>query len=174
MRLSRSLYKQYVESTEHSLKRNMKYFWSFVKRTRDDTSLLLHHLSDEVASDGGKISSLFAKRFKFIYLLPLPHSTRLNTYPSVDNLRITPCLLSSAISDLKDNTHAGPEDIPSVFIKKCYPSLEKPLLLIFNESLSSGVFSTQWMGAFTFPIHKSRPKNDISNYRPIEILNVIS
>ena len=75
-------------------------FWSFVKRTRDDTSLPSSmYLTDEEASDGRKISSFFAKRF--------------NTDPLVDNFVIIPSLLSSAISDLTDNFHAGLDELPS-------------------------------------------------------------
>ena len=47
-------------------------------------------------------------------------------------------------------------------------------MLIFNKSLSSGVFPTQCKDAFIFPNPKFGPENDISNYRPIAILNVIS
>ena len=113
MRLSRSLYKQIVAKAQYQL------LLEFCKAYWDDTSLPSSmYLSDEEASDGGKISSLFAKRFESIYLPPLPHtSTRLNTNLLVDNFHSTPSLQSSAMSDLNDNTHAGPDDIPSVYIK---------------------------------------------------------
>ena len=64
LRLSRQLYSKYVENTEVSLKKNIKYFWSFVKNTREDTSLpSTMYLNDEEATDGGKISRLFPTHF---------------------------------------------------------------------------------------------------------------
>ena len=88
-----------------------------------------------------------------IYLPPTsPHSSRLVNPSLVDNLLISPTQLSSVVSDLKNSTHDGPDDIPSHFLKKCYASLEKPLLIIFNSSLSSGVFPVQWKNGFIHPI----------------------
>ena len=110
-----------------------------------------------------------------IYLHPCTPLSCLSNSPAlIDNFHITSTLLSFTIPDLKDNTHAGPDDIPSYFIKKCYFSLEKSLLLIFNRSLFSGVFPDLWKDALIYPIYNSVNKNVASNYRHIAILNVIS
>ena len=75
-------------------------------------------LSDKEASDGGRISQLFAKRFNSIYSPPFTSlSCRYNSSALIDNFYITLKLLSSTIADYKDNLHAGPNDILSYFIK---------------------------------------------------------
>ena len=64
-----SLYKDYFENTKQSLKRNIKYFWRFAKGTRNETSLPSSmFLSDEKASNGCRISHLFARWFSYVYL----------------------------------------------------------------------------------------------------------
>ena len=77
LRLSRKLYSDFVEATECSMKRNLKYFWSFVKKTRSDTSIPSSmRLGDEEASDGGRIAQLFSTHFESVYrpstYIPLP------------------------------------------------------------------------------------------------------
>ena len=51
--------------------------------------------------------------------------------------------------------------------------LARPLLHLFNESLSSGFFPHQWKISFIFPIHKSGNRSDVENYRPISILSTV-
>ena len=38
----------------------------------------------------------------------------------------------------------GPDFIPPLFLKHCADSLSAPLCLIFNKSLSSGIFPSRW------------------------------
>ena len=67
----------------------MKYFWSSVKGTRDETRLpSLMFLSDEEASDGGSKSQLFAKLFSSIYLSPFTPLSR-HFSALIDNFHIT-------------------------------------------------------------------------------------
>ena len=64
LRLSESLYKNYVENTEQLLILNMKYFRIFIKDTREETSFPPSmFLGDEEASNDCRISQLFFKRF---------------------------------------------------------------------------------------------------------------
>ena len=42
------------------------------------------------------------------------------------------------------------------------------------KSLSCGIFPSKWEDVYTFPIHKSGNKHEVSNYRPIVILSTIS
>ena len=45
---------------------------------------------------------------------------------------------------------------------------------LINKSIDSSCFPSQLLIAKIFPIHKSGPKSDLSNYRPISILPTIS
>ena len=155
------------------MKRNLKYFWSFVKKTRSDTSIASYmQLGDEEASDGGRIAQLFSTHFKSVYKSSTYTSLPLNNLPTItDNLVITTSLLEASLAHLKDDNHSGPDGIPSLFVKKCSASLLDPLLLLFNKSLSCGIFPSKWKDSYIFPKNKSGNKHEVSNYRPISILS---
>lgn len=49
-----------------------------------------------------------------------------------------------------------------------------PTLTTINKSIKTGIFPDQLKMANVYPIHKSGPKSDPANYRPISILPTIS
>lgn len=69
---------------------------------------------------------------------------------------------------------AGPDNIPAIFAKKCSASLCIPLTLLFNQSLSSGVFPDTWKVSAITPMYKNGKKCDVKNYRPISKLCTFS
>ena len=59
-----------------------------------------------------------------------------------------------------------------LLIKNCAFSLARPLWLIFNKSLSSGVFPKSWKTSFVVPIFKNNGDvGDVENYRPITLMS---
>jgi hypothetical protein len=51
--------------------------------------------------------------------------------------------------------------------------VKKPLAVLFNLSLLSGVFTCVWKELYVVSLFKSGDKRDISNYREISILSAI-
>jgi len=74
---------------------------------------------------------------------------------------------------LNSDKGAGPDQIPPDMLKKCADTLAMPLLAIFNKSLKTGIFPSNWKKSYLTPIYKSGGKSDISNYRGIAILSAI-
>ena len=72
------------------------------------------------------------------------------------------------------NVKPGPDGIPMNIIKKNIDTLSPILTNIFNKSLSSGIFPDIHKKGVIIPIFKSNDKYDITNYRPICLLNAIS
>lgn len=71
------------------------------------------------------------------------------------------------INKINLNSNPGIDDIPPVFIRACIYIMSRVFWLLFNKSLSSGIFPAVWKTCIVTPIFKGGDKNLISNYRPI-------
>ena len=79
-----------------------------------------------------------------------------------------------AISKFKSSHGSGLDNISSFFLKKGMPVLANGLSQMFNLCLPLGKFPEVWKMARVTPIYKDGSRNEISNYRPISVLPVVS
>ena len=79
-------------------------------------------------------------------------------------------LIISKLKNKKGNIH----EIPVSLIKFNRDILSPPLSFLINQSINTGKFPQVLKHATVIPIYKKGPQNEIGNYRPISILNVIS
>ena len=59
-------------------------------------------------------------------------------------------------------------------LKLLKPYISRPLAVIFNESITLGIFPDKLKCAKVIPIHKKGSPTDPSNYRPISLLSIYS
>ena len=71
-----------------------------------------------------------------------------------------------------DKTH-GHDEISIRMIKICDEALVKPLSLIYNNCIDTGVFPDIWKKSNTVPVYKRGDKQIIDNYRPISLLSSV-
>ena len=82
--------------------------------------------------------------------------------------------ISSLIRLLPSKISSGFDDISNILLKRICHNIVLPLNIIFNKSLSGGLFSELMKKADVSPLFKSKLENDTSNYRPISLLLTIS
>ena len=65
-------------------------------------------------------------------------------------------------------------NISTKFIKLLEPKISNILCHLFNESFQSGEVPNMLKYAFVLPLHKGGSKLEVSNYRPVSILPILS
>ena len=78
------------------------------------------------------------------------------------------------LSGLHANKAYGPDNLSSRILKECANVLGPSLTLLFKKSFASGHIPTQWKQANVVPVHKKGNKSQVSNYRPISLLCIVS
>ena len=83
--------------------------------------------------------------------------------------------ICNLISCIPIDTTPGPDSISSIMLHNTASSISLPLSLIFNSSISSGTFPTDWKNSFVVPILKSKsPSSSPSDCCPISLLSLVS
>ena len=79
-----------------------------------------------------------------------------------------------AFFTLKTNKSPGYDNLHVNVIRHMYHELKIPLMNIFGQSLSTGIFPDKMKIAKVSPIFKNNKKTTASNYRPISVLSCFS
>ena len=82
--------------------------------------------------------------------------------------------INKIIDKLPNKNSSGHDNISNILLKKLKAPLLKPLNIVFNQSITSGIFPEQMKLANVFPLHKGKEKFLPTNYRPISLLLTIS
>ena len=82
--------------------------------------------------------------------------------------------LIKLIDNLPRKNSSGYDNISNILLKRLKASLLEPLTIIFNKSISTGIFPSRMKSADIFPLFKSKERNLPTNYRPISLLLTIS
>lgn len=171
-------YRNYINKVQNDLILNPKSFWNFVQSRRKTcgfpSTMSYNNVSGNNSID---VANLFGSFFQNTYRLDnvnkgtLADTTYNSTNTTLHIPRITPEDIIKSLTQFKDG--CGPDGVPSSFLKKLGHELAFPLSILFNGSLSSGIFPVVWKSSHIVPIFKSGNRNDVSNYRGISILSAI-
>ena len=67
----------------------------------------------------------------------------------------------------------GLDKIPNRPLKLANDVVALSLTVIYNQSLATGIFSSNWKMAKVSPIFKNGSKSDLNNYRPISVIPAV-
>lgn len=174
---------EFVEHVESNLSNNIKVFWSYTKSKRHSNSYPNSFKHDGVESEKpDEICQMFSNFFQTTYTQSDNNVNNVNMNNTTSNentdtlceIQITYNEVEQELSKLNVNKNGGPDGIPSFFINELKTELSTPLSKIFNKSLSIGIFPGKFKESYITPIFKSGTKSDVTNYRPVNILNTFS
>lgn len=90
------------------------------------------------------------------------------------NIQFNTCEVELILKGLDPNKGSGTDGIPNIFLIRTADAITQPLTTIFNKSLEEKKLPTIFKSAYIFQIHKKGVTTNISNYRPICLLNAFS
>ena len=83
-------------------------------------------------------------------------------------------MVLKALKTMKSNKATGPDGIPCRILKIAAEILSPSLTLLFNRSISTGIYPDDWKMARVTPIFKDGARDNLSNYRPISIISAVA
>ena len=175
--LEKCQYLEYINNIVSDVKHDPKIFFDYVNSKRKTSRLpCLMRYNGLQASNTKDVCDLFASFFESVYCGRQFNYDALNNASPVKDFYI----LSFEISDLdiisalaNFKIGCGSDGITSIFLKKFASELAKPLTMLFNRSLGTGIFPNKWKFSNVIPIFKSGNRFEIENYRGISVLSSI-
>ena len=134
-----------------------------IKSTAENFNRYFTEIGPTLAKKGWFFFRKFSSIFRSIYITI--------TQPEKD---LTVNELKEAFFSLKLNKSPGYGEVSFNVIKKCFESLHKPLLHIFNVPVQNGTFPDELKIARATPLFKNGSDSDLVNYRPISVLTCFS
>ena len=169
-----------ISNLGQDLKSNPKRFWSYYKAlnktNRIPNTILYGNITvTDSISKANIFNTFFHSTFNACDDSIPPFSHPLNdsmSIPCLCNILLNSEDVLKALHSL--DIHKASCGIPSKLLKECSNAIATPLTRLFNESLSTGEFPTQWKDANLVPIHKTGRKSQVTNYRGISLLEQLS
>ena len=92
-----------------------------------------------------------------------------------ENIVTTPAKVRQFLKNTAPKLSAGPDNIPSIMVKKLGDQLAEPLSTMYNLSFYGGKCPKLWKMANVTPIFKKKGKrSNIEDYRPVSLTCVFS
>ena len=130
----------------------------------------------EVTSDLDKAIA-FSKHFQSIFtdhsLCSFPTSNLMDQ-PSLSEIVLSVDEVLANLKGLNTRKASGPDEIPAKLIVECAEVIASSVCDLFNLSLSTGKFFTEWKDANIIPLFKKGKRTFFNNYRGISLLSILS
>ena len=152
-----------------------------------DTGPLYDKKRNILTSNKLEMCTILLEQFNSVFTTPLPNKqvTDPESFFSVEsitsqdnemfltNIIITESIIIDSIKELSSYSAAGPDGIPASLLLNCASELAPSLLILFKQSIDSGVIDSSLKKAAIVPVLKSGDRTVPSNYRPISLTSVI-
>ena len=189
---NRRLKKEYMErevSKLLTLKPNPQRYHQTLRRimgrSRHDTIPQLQGPNGVVMTNDDEKATLLNTYFAAQSTLNIPdshqprkspaHEYPLPAVPTLERLATSEKEVLKFLNALDPNKSTGPDKIPVKLLKMTALLIAKPLSMLYNMSLSTGIFPSKFKEAHIKPAFKKKGSpSDYTCYRPISMLSAIS
>lgn len=175
--LIKQCYDNYIDNVQSNIVNDSKMFWKFVNVKNRNYDFPNCISSNDVTTNNPlEIVQFFADHFGSVYnkVNCDKPKVQFNRTLDIGNCDITVMDVFNSIENININLSAGPDKLPVQVLKNCKFILSYILTKLFNLSLSSGTFPSQWKTSHVTPVFKNGDKSLVNNYRPISKFCIVS
>ena len=160
---------------------NNKDWWKLFKNALPHSSKsAIPHLkvNNSILADSTEkaeaFNAFFASQSNFDTSASVPPNVSANPDYELSTVLINRNIVLRVLKSLNVSKATGPDGISPLVLRECASQLAFPLSRLYKLSLTSGNFPSLWKFANVTPVHKKDAKCELTNYRPISILPVMS
>ena len=171
--------RDYERCISQKVKKEPKQFWRYVKsktksvggvfNLKNDNGIFTKSEAEKAELLNDFFSSVFTK--ENLELDTLPKVTDKEVRSELDNRSESEVL--KHLKELDASKAMGPDNINPFLIKSMAEVFVKPLTLIFQKSVSSGIVPSAWKEARITLIYKKGNKTEPSNYQPVSLTSIV-
>merc|ERR1711915_662710 len=77
--------------------------------------------------------------------------------------------IEDAIDELDENSSAGPDGVPAIFLKRTKTAIPKPLAPLLRKTIDEGKIPEIFKMAYVTPLLKDGVKQKHKQYRPVSL-----
>ena len=162
---------------------NPSFFFSYAKRFAKHTTTTGPLLDGDgnLQQDPHKMADMLQDQYSSVFSEPSDqtayptddsHHTP-ESSPILDDIIFTQNDIISAIKQMGEHSASAEDDIPSFLIKNCPEAISYPILIIWRDSLKSGIIPQAFKNQIITPVFKKGSKAIPANYRPISLTSNI-
>ena len=184
LKLSREHEQSKLENTAiKRIKDNSKYFFAYAK-SFSKIKIGIGPLVDaknKLTSCSKQMAEILSKQYSSVFSKPKFESNQ-NLFTDNDdtnNNAIKKIYFSEediieSIQSVSNNSAAGPDGFPAMFLKQTCHSISFPLAIILRKSFETGTVPPVFKRANITPIYKGNGKAIPKNYRPVALTSQLS
>ena len=167
-----------------NMRSNPKAFYSFAKsrqKTKSGIGPFIDPDSGSPNPDPAFAASELSKQYSSVFVPPRAEwkvtdpkeffnfTNTLDNESELVDIAFTEADIMRACAELKSDSAAGADGIPSSLLKLCRRELARPLYLLWRSSLDHGSVPSDLLLVIICPVHKGGSRGVPKNYRPVAL-----
>lgn len=152
---------------------NPKYFYTYVRSkavTRSSIGPLLYR--GELVNNPKLIVRALNEQYNSVFSKPMTEYrvTQENSVTcQLEDICFNQTDIETALSEVKMDSAAGPDQVPAILLKKCTKTISTPLYILWKSSLNQGKIPAALKHGMITPIYKGGDKTQPKQYRPVSL-----